>query len=380
MQSIIDPSQWHPHCLDVEVTTACDLGCAYCYLGKPGEGQMDEATADATVAYLASHRRHWTRHQVAELNLYGGEPFLNFPIMQRLVAKAREALPVRVAVFTNGATATADQVRWCVRNGVHPKRSTAGFPEAAALTRPGGYTGRWLDEGVLWHDEWSTHRLTVTPETAPYVAHSVRWLHIKGYHGPVDLATDDYAAWSEDDLRAYYDCIWKLAREFIHQYARDAMLAVENFTNAGRCLFGQGDAMVLGCGAGWNTQGIDYSGGIVPCHRFFREPAGSEFRGGSVLDPNLAATFDWAFLTRLRVLSAGIETDTCHECDARRCCSHGCYHVSHVACGDLSKSPDIRCRVTRLYAEVVRWIHRQVGDGNPWWKRSPSRCYPFTEE
>jgi radical SAM protein with 4Fe4S-binding SPASM domain len=341
---------------------------------------MTFETAEAVFQYAVEVAHRLKAREVVELNLYGGEPFLNFSVVRRLVELARRIVGCRVTIFTNGATATTSQVTWCRVNSVHHRRSTAGSPLAASTTRPGDYTARWLDEGVLWQDHSATHRMTVTPATAHYVCHSVRWLHLHGHYGPIDLATDDYAAWTPEAQVAYSDQIKKLAREFVRQYKRGFVLGVENFSNFGRALFGQGGASVLGCGACWNTLGITWDSRIVSCHRAFREPAESPLCGGTLADllAGRPTHFGPAVVGTIRGWADGGVPELCASCDARAACPQGCLHVAWKSHAAFVVENTFRCVPTRLYAAAAREINEELG--GDWWRKPATVCQPFVEE
>ena len=367
-----DQSTWEIRCLDVEVTSGCNLGCKHCYLGVPTANRMTSATADSVMQYLL---RRAAKRQRSELNLYGGEPFLNFGGVQLLVESTKPSGMVHCTIFTNGATATPYQIEWCQDRNVIPKRSTGGCPEAAELTRPGNYTDRWLAEGVLWGDYGDTHRLAVTPATAHLASQGVRWLHGEGYYGQVDLATDDYTEWPTEALEAYEEQLDILADIFVREFLRGNVLGIENFSNFGRCIFGQPGIRVIGCGAGWNTWGITWDGRIVPCHRFFREPPESPLCGGNIrgIISGQKVAFGSILPEKVRSWSRGVTLDQCKECAAEQCCPRGCIHVSQATSGGLDASPEVRCRATRKYASVARWINEKL-DGGDWWQRPPTTC------
>jgi len=341
---------------------------------------MTADTADWLLRCLEMSAGKVPPRQDIELNFYGGEPFLNFAVVQYLF---HHSAATRYTIFTNGATATSEQIQWCQANRVTPKRSAAGCHAAAALTRPWPYTDRWLAEGKLWGDYGATHRLTVTPKTACFICESVRWLHFQGYFGPVDLAIDDYQPWPEYHRRMYEDELQRLAWEIIRQYKRGNALAIENFANFARSLFGQGDAMVLGCGAGWNTLGITWDGRVVPCHRFFREPPESTLCRTTIADILAGRPLDFgpAYAGRLHDITTGQEETECLQCPARQACPRGCMHVGHAVCGDVRKWPEVRCWWTRLYTKLAREIQREIGPRHPaWWQQKATVCQPFTEE
>ena len=359
-----------PKTLDLEITSKCNLCCRYCYLGKPGTDDMSSETAEEVARYvkqLAAHHGY-----TINVNLYGGEPFLNFWGVQYLCYLVAN-FPVQFTIFTNGATATSDQIAWCKAHGISPKRSTAGCREAAELTRPDGYTDQWLSEGELWGDKGDAHRLTVTPTTAPYLMRSVHWLRHNGYYGPIDIATDDYATWPPAALEEFGIQLGWAANQFAADFQRGKVLPIENFSNFGRAIFGQPDAMVLGCGAGWETIGITVDGHIAPCHRFFRtwwrlRQTITELLDGYQVD------FGPSFTARLSDISSGREESDCRTCEARQCCQHGCLHVSYRTGGNFTHQPSHRCQFIRLYRQLAIKIHAAISPIDPrWWERTATQ-------
>lgn len=367
-----------PFCFDIEVTQRCNQGCRYCYLGKPMGSDMTEDTARQVVRYIADCAQSDPLWKAMHVNFYGGEPVLNFPVVRYIATELDVALgtrPLHLNLFTNGASATDGQVAECRDMQIIPRRSTAGCPEAASLTRPGDYTERWVNEGKLWQDYDSPHRLVVTPETAHHLASSVRWLHSEGYYGPVDVSTDDYAYWPQEAAEAIRDEIGWLAGEFVAQHREGRMLGIENFTQIAKALYGRPGTISLGCGAGGNTVGITWDGYIVPCHRFFREPY--PYGHSHILDGG-APSFGDDFTAYREDCACGHEHHRCRKCPAREGCSHGCPHVSLHTMGVLGQSPRIRCDTTKTWVTETRWIDSMLRPrDDQWWTRTPTPCNVF---
>ena len=72
------------------LTQSCNLRCIYCY-GEGGEyghkGNMEEKTAFQAVDWLIDQSG---KRKKIYIGFFGGEPFLNFPLMQKIVDYARK--------------------------------------------------------------------------------------------------------------------------------------------------------------------------------------------------------------------------------------------------------------------------------------------------
>ncbi len=93
----------------LHITNACNLRCAYCYVNKTNEA-MDETTGVAAVdAIFRSASLHEFR--AVKLKYAGGEPTLNFPLVMKLHAHARQradasGLELREVILSNGIALT----------------------------------------------------------------------------------------------------------------------------------------------------------------------------------------------------------------------------------------------------------------------------------
>jgi len=383
-----DQRRWMPQHLDIGITDRCDLNCRYCYLSiAPGapQGDMDASVCDLVLEYtkrLAMYYEPLQGTQPIHWNLFGGEPFVAFSVIQYLVAEAKiQQLPVEIEVYTNGAAATAEQISWCRKHKIAPKRSVGGCPEACAVTRPGSYLRRYEAATPLW-DDWGTmRRVTLVPGTEQYLMRTLKYFYDRGYWGGIDFVTDDYADWAPEQIATLKEQITRLAHEFVWQFKTGYVMYNERLQIMGQWLFQEPQRLNLACGAGWGTQAITSDGYVVPCHRWLREPRDSPFCGGKLEDvlkdgPKFGQIFVDAVLSASRLE----ETDECRACSARYSCQHGCYHLSWVKGGDLKKTPTVRCEVYRHYIEMAKWVHAELAPLDKFWYLcTAERCSAISE-
>ena len=369
--------------IDIDITGRCPLRCKYCYNEKAGAGElgiMSLEVADQVVEYTA--RLNASHGRRVNWCFFGGEPFVAFDVVQHLVTQAEAGkLNISFSIFTNGATATLDQVAWCRAHKVLSKRSTGGCPQACQMTRPGDYLNKYHAESVLWNDYHRPRRVTLTPETSGYMMQSLRYLYGMGYWGGIDFVEDSYAEWSSNDVAIYQGQLTRLAEEFIRQFRAGHVLYQERLQNAARRMFGS-PCRVQGCGAGCGLLGITWDGYVVPCHRFLREPRTSPLCGGRLSDvlAGNAASFGDTFRDAIAANQRCVETVKCRACPARFACNHGCYHVSWITAQDLITSPESRCAIMRHYADLALWVHNELRHRDMrWFDAQATRCLPIPE-
>lgn len=369
LENLSNPATWHPENLDVELTTRCNLHCAYCYLGRAGQTDMPTEVVDQVVRYAERLARHLKPGRRLAINLHGGEPLLNFRGIERLYWLCRKrGLPVSFDLFTNGASADERKAKWCLSHGITPHRSFRwGLPGQDEYNR------LYLREGRLWQDHGLPRRLTITPHTAGALCDGFRWLRDNGYFGPIDVALDEYADWSQEAADTLREQLWLLAQDTLDRWWRSAWPWWENLTETARRMFSNSAVMTLGCGAGWGIAAISCDGMVFACHRCTREPHGSPLCAGPLSD----VLRSWRLAYRDDVLPAivqqwsdGTEAPVCQTCEARQSCRHGCLHVMQR----LGGVPSIHCLLERQMRRIAAWAHEHLAQFDPqWYLRPPVR-------
>ena len=116
------------------LTRRCNLACAYCYARAGSSG----AEMSPELARRAIHRLR-RDHGRLTVELTGGEPLLNFGLVQELVCGyAGEPNPPRFALQTNALLLDRAKLGFLVEHGVGLGISLDGAPETNDLTRGGG--------------------------------------------------------------------------------------------------------------------------------------------------------------------------------------------------------------------------------------------------
>lgn len=127
----------------LHVTRRCNLRCTYCYAPRSDEA-MDAETGQAAVdAVFRSAMSHGFR--AVKLKHAGGEPTLNFPVVQTIHTHARAVaaetgLGLREVVLSNGVALTQEMLNWLRDEDVRLMISMDGVGESHGGQRalPGG--------------------------------------------------------------------------------------------------------------------------------------------------------------------------------------------------------------------------------------------------
>jgi uncharacterized protein len=124
-------SRYHPETYNpyVAVTTGCNLNCSYCYEDGIFRGStMNKTTIKQVIEYCTrifigdNYKDFW-------ITLYGGEPLLNYQLLQNLILgfKKQEDIigaPINFDIVTNATLLSQERARWLVRHGLQRAQIT----------------------------------------------------------------------------------------------------------------------------------------------------------------------------------------------------------------------------------------------------------------
>jgi uncharacterized protein len=134
----------------LQVTQRCNFRCAYCpYCASDFELQRNHSskrmpleTALTAIDFFAARCGN---QELVTVGFYGGEPLLEFPLIQRVVAYAKEKLygkDLMFTVTTNASLLTPDMARFFSEHNFSILISLDGTPETHDRSRRFADTGR----------------------------------------------------------------------------------------------------------------------------------------------------------------------------------------------------------------------------------------------
>ncbi len=261
------------------ITRLCNLKCRYCYENKPIPPPyfMSLKTAKEVLKEnLNSEGLKKKGYSHIEIQFFGGEPFLAFETIKRIVEWVKsQSWKMKYVFFigTNGTILTEEMKGWLKKNKeiVKVGFSLDGTREAHNINRDNSYDDlRKNMSFFLTHWPHQPAKMTITAETIPYLAESVIELERMGINFTANLVFEDI--WGEGEKRK------SLLKELENQLERLVDFYKEHpelyppypLLNSfpEYLAFSKKEKMHRFCGAGHGMIAVDTDGKIYPCHRF----------------------------------------------------------------------------------------------------------------
>jgi uncharacterized protein len=364
----------------LNVTNQCNLSCEYCY--EYGEDKivdtengkqpkfMSEETAQQSVDFML---RESGGNRVAHVTFFGGETLLNFPVLVKTIAYARQRAAelgkeVDFSLTTNATLLKPDVIEFLAQNRVGVTISIDGPKEVQDKFRvfhngAGSYdiVAPKIKELLKRHRSRPIGaRVTLTSGKMDvrriyrHLTEDIGFWEV-GF-APVTTSPNRRHAISESGYDEMLAQFRDLAFEFLEA-------AVENrhhgFSNVKETLeeLHKGISKAFPCGAGLGLMGVATDGDVALCHRF----AGSDAHKFGTVRDGVDRSAQLAFLEAHHIAN---KTD-CHTCWARPLCAGGCYHEAHTRYGETTRPNLHYCNWIRGWTDVCLQVYGALSERNP---------------
>ncbi|MDR1208720.1 MAG: thioether cross-link-forming SCIFF peptide maturase [Clostridiales bacterium] len=349
--------------LCLNVAHACDMRCGYCFAGGGEYGRkalMPEETAKAAVDFLIAGSGG---RSGLEIDFFGGEPTLNFGVVESAVryARSREGgtgKRFRFTITTNGYSLDAAKIRFINEHMDNAVLSLDGRREVNDRFRWAARGGGSYDAVVPKFLELARTRGgkdyyvrgTYTRENLDF-AEDVLHIADLGFANvsvePVVCADGESYALTESDLPRIAEEYRRLARAVRERRESGRGFVFFHFIidlTGGPCVHKR----LSGCGAGYEYMAVSPDGSLWPCHQF---DGAAGFRLGDVFsgvtEPGISDRF----------AANGIyDKPGCPDCWARFYCGGGCAANAWRVNGDISKNCLMSCETLRMRTESALWL------------------------
>lgn len=354
----------------LHVSHDCDLRCKYCFAGQ-GDFQGDRKlmsveTGKQAIDFLIEHSGN---RRNLEIDLFGGEPLMNYKMIQEVVEYGKEQNKVhdkniRFTLTTNGMQLTEDKMDWINENMSNVVLSLDGRKEINDEMRPtinakGSYdlivpklqefVRRRGDKDYYIRGTFTSKNLDFTKDALDFYKNGFRKISIE------PVVTDpsmDYALREE-----HLDRILKEYETFSKEYieinrSNDELLFYHFMIDLGEgpCLAKR----TVGCGAGAEYISVTPDGDIYPCHQFVGNP---DFLIGTLEKGIQNETLRNSFK------EANVFTkDACRQCWAKFYCSGGCHANAFYSNQTIMEPHEVGCTMEKKRLECAISILANLTD------------------
>lgn len=329
--------------LCLHVAHACNLCCDYCFAGQ-GKYQGKDALMSFEVGKQAFDfliANSGTRRNL-EVDFFGGEPMLNFDVVKKLVAYAREiegekGKNFRFTFTTNGVALDEDVMDFLNREMSNVVLSLDGRKEVNDRFRKNA-AGRGSYDIIVPKFQQLVKkrggknyyvRGTFTHNNVDFtndILHMADLGFTELSMEPVVCPPGDPYALTDEDLPKLFEQYEILATEMLKREREGRPFTFYHYMidlKNGPCIYKR----ITGCGSGTEYMAVTPAGDLYPCHQFVGD---EKYKLGDVWQ----GVTNTATQDEFRHCNAYSRPE-CRECWARLYCSGGCAANSYHATGSV---------------------------------------------
>ncbi len=322
--------------ISLVATQSCNLNCTYCYEDFKSKRTMTFDRAFSIIeGYLSSSS---TEYDECVIDIFGGEPFLNFPLIKQLCEAVWAKKWIKPFLFyatTNGTLIHGEIQEWLLSNKhkFYASVSLDGTPEMHNLNRSNSFSKIDLS---FFQNTWEnpSTKMTISKETLPFLADGVIFLHSLGFTIYNNLAYG--IDWSDanniDVLNRELEklIVYYLAHQEIAPCSLlDVKMEYQTYVEKKWC--GTGTNMVV-----YDTDGVDY-----PCQMFLPMSIGHE-------KAELSRHIDFSITENLVDIK-------CQGCLLHPICPT-CYGSNYSESGDIRTRNNQLCQLTKVRALASSYL------------------------
>ena len=356
------------------LTQSCNLRCVYCY-GEGGEyghkGNMEKKTAFRAVDWLIEHSG---KVKKIHIGFFGGEPFLNFPLMQKIVDYARKRTPevgkeVSFNATTNGTFLDEEQINFIRDQDIKVMISFDGPRETQDAQRPFAGGKRSYDfivpkiKNLLAVRPQTPGHAVLMGDTDPQkVKEALQEIGFAEVSimpaSDCMLTCETKKTQSDRNLNNLLGPLEQEASTWLEAIkARDSQALKQLKSSSelyhGLLAFSYNTKKSFPCGAGLGLTGISSAGDVYLCHRFVGM---DEYKLGNVFDNDLDRD-------QYQKSPANFVPE-CGNCPARYFCAGNCKYDNAASTGSVFKPPEEMCRLRCREFELSAYLSSKLDEAD----------------
>lgn len=348
----------------LHITNKCNLRCRYCY-ANGGSYKSEEGIMNEHVAKQALDLFFGEMDSIDLVQLFGGEPTLNLPLIKYVCEYVRKVNETResrteIGIVTNGTNVTDELIQLIKEYHLFVTVSYDGIPEVNDKLRVyqnGNGTSEMILKNIrkLREETGQPSMLEITynqkhVEAGIHVMDLIRTiqkdigeipLHIVPAGGEL---TCDYALSDWGDMGQAVEAIFQNATN-MEQIQRDGFNLMTRIVNN---ILSRNYSKYL-CDAGINAFSVSHTGDVYPCFIMNGE---EKLRMGNVSDKNFFQCDSYKNVVKLFETNNKETKEECKNCFARHCC-YDCIGLNYLENGDAFELSNRACNMIQSMTEKI---------------------------
>ena len=316
------------------ITESCNLNCTYCYENHKSKKVMNFEVAKKIIDFEMSVRDNFDG---VMFDLFGGEAFLNFPLIQMIVSYLENEYAHSVKkwhcfITTNG-TLVHDEIQTFLRQ--HKSSITCGLSLDGTKEFHNANRSNSFDKidlaffSELYSEQ--TVKMTISDLSLPHLADCVLFAHNQGFHVACNLAYG--IDWSNQEYVSILEQeLMKLIEFYLeHPSVKPCSMLDESILKVAAKISASRE-----CGAGQHMRAYDTEGICYACQFFMPISIGEDLAKKSL-------EIEW----HGDIIPEEKLDVRCKECVLKSCC-HICYGSNYASCGNIYIHEDNWCRLNKI--------------------------------
>jgi len=355
----------------IDLTENCNLACDYCFTWRTGKQDSSRVLKEDTGRKIIKWWIEQGYPSVEDRSIawWGGEPLLEYELMQRLVVYAEEAAErnefrITFGGDTNGILYTIDKLEWLEKHKCLFVVSLDGIQPAHDLHRKtltGEGSWKVIDKNLREVvDVFSQQkvRFSLSPDTLKYFYENVLYFYDIGIRD-VAFSPVYEGHWNEEAFELFVEESKRVLKFIIQKHKEGDPIIIMHFNDAAfvsRTHTGE-TPNTNPCGAGSRYTGWSIDGFMYPCHRFNKH---SQILCKDRMKhevPIIASIYKGWVNRPFRREFWNFKDDPpkkCLECPIfmKSICRGGCYAVNWDLTGSIKTPLDALCRFSKKQHEI----------------------------
>lgn len=330
------------------ITDVCNMTCSYCYQGIDKKiNRINSVEAKIITESIYRHIKY--KDETIKVNFFGGEPLLNFSVMNEIVDYLNEYnLDINYSITTNALLIDDNIINFFKENNFLVRISIDGDKDTMELNRKCGIENYFevIERSIkklLDNKINIVARMTVTANNIMHLSNNVKYidsLGIKNICAGIDYGSE----FSNDYISIFKKELQKLEELYLKNFYENREFNLDIVNGKMLKYASKSEDGVKLCGAGSTHYVIGADAKIYPC-TFVKDS--EKFCIGDIYDLSKIKTLDDEIAEKF-----DLEDSDCNNCKISYAC-HGmkCGYMNLLNTGSFNRPSKIMCSTEKLLYE-----------------------------